>query len=328
MAHTRNMLIIFPADQINKRLVDSAFGEEYGLAVHYGMEVALLETSHEGYKLIKENRDTKPDKFGQIAIYRGWMMTSKEYASFYAAVEEQTGYRLINNPEEYRYCHELPQWYCDLEPHTPKSIVIPGPFKDPVGVHKWGEIYSAVKNELGHGPYLVKDYVKSQKHYWKEACFIENSESIIKIATRLLELQGEDLNGGLVFRKFEDFEMIGTHVKSDMPICFEKRCVFLGGNLLKMLDYWAPDEINRAKQDKSFNTGFTWMAMQEIAAKVKSNFFTADFARLASPNYKPDEGWRLVELGDAQVAGLPSHADKKAFYEKLMYRFTFNDKDS
>lgn len=48
------MLIIFPADQINKRLVDSAFGEEYGLAVHYGMEVALLETSHADKKAFYE----------------------------------------------------------------------------------------------------------------------------------------------------------------------------------------------------------------------------------------------------------------------------------
>lgn len=31
-----------------------------------------------------------------------------------------------------------------------------------------------------------------------------------------------------------------------------------------------------------------------------------------------------MELGDGQVTGLPPHADLKAFYEALAYRFDFS----
>ncbi|MGE0711033.1 MAG: ATP-grasp domain-containing protein [Planctomycetota bacterium] len=49
-----------------------------------------------------------------------------------------------------------------------------------------------------------------------------------------------------------------------------------------------------------------------IARGVKSRFFTMDVVRLQSG------GWVVVELGDAQVAGLPDHADAFAFVRALV----------
>lgn len=45
-----------------------------------------------------------------------------------------------------------------------------------------------------------------------------------------------------------------------------------------------------------------------MAQHVNSEFFTMDVAK------SQDLGWLIVELGDAQVAGLPDHADLNAFY--------------
>jgi hypothetical protein len=50
---------------------------------------------------------------------------------------------------------------------------------------------------------------------------------------------------------------------------------------------------------------------RDIAQNVQSRFFTMDVAR------RVDGNWIIVELGDAQVAGLPAKADVEAFYLAL-----------
>ena len=49
----------------------------------------------------------------------------------------------------------------------------------------------------------------------------------------------------------------------------------------------------------------------EAAKKPKSRFFTMEIAQTET-----DE-WLIVELGDAQVSGLPENADARAFYASL-----------
>ena len=48
-----------------------------------------------------------------------------------------------------------------------------------------------------------------------------------------------------------------------------------------------------------------------VAESVRSRFFTMDVAQ------RRCGGWLIVELGDAQVAGLPEHADVDEFYKAL-----------
>jgi hypothetical protein len=49
----------------------------------------------------------------------------------------------------------------------------------------------------------------------------------------------------------------------------------------------------------------------DLAAKVQSRFFTMDVAR------RKGGDWTVVELGDAQVAGMPERADVQALYRGL-----------
>ena len=48
-----------------------------------------------------------------------------------------------------------------------------------------------------------------------------------------------------------------------------------------------------------------------VAGGVRSRFFTMDVAQ------RRDGDWLIVELGDAQVAGLPENADVDGFYKAL-----------
>ena len=159
---------------------------------------------------------------------------------------------------------------------------------------------------FGSAPVVVKDYVKSRKHEWAEACFIPSASdraSVERVVRRFLELQGDDLSEGLVFREFVEFEPLGRHPRSEMPLTKEFRLFFLDGQPIFWTPYWDEgDYAGLAPPVEMFAA---------VAGGVRSRFFTMDVAQ------RRDGDWMIVELGDAQVAGLPDHADVDGFYNAL-----------
>jgi hypothetical protein len=159
---------------------------------------------------------------------------------------------------------------------------------------------------FGASAVIVKDFVKSEKHHWADACYISaasDTEQALRIVQRFLALRGDDLQGGLVFRKFTSFRSIGTHPKSGMPLTEEFRAFVLDGKVLTCMNYWDEVEYPGVLPD--------FQALLPAVASTPSRFFTVDFARLENGE------WMIVELGDGQVAGLPETADLKQFYEAL-----------
>jgi hypothetical protein len=156
------------------------------------------------------------------------------------------------------------------------------------------------------GPVVLKDYVKSQKHYWAEACFIPavNDEAAVRrVVRRFLELQGEDLNEGLVFREFVPLKVVGLHPKSGLPLAAEFRIFWLRGEPVLVHRYWGELTI--------FDSEVPLEAFRSIVAKIPSRFFTMDVA------IKDDGSWTIVELGDGQVAGLPSPDLAPQFFQSV-----------
>ncbi len=88
---------------------------------------------------------------------------------------------------------------------------------------------------FGSARVVVKDFVKSRKHEGKEACFIPPAsarEAVERVVRRFMELQGDDLAGGLVFRQFVELEHLGRHPKSGMPLTREFRLFFANHRLI------------------------------------------------------------------------------------------------
>ena len=59
---------------------------------------------------------------------------------------------------------------------------------------------------LGPGPAVLRDYVKSTKHYWDEAAYIPelgDQAAAWAIAARFRGLRDDDFTGGFVVRRFE-----------------------------------------------------------------------------------------------------------------------------
>src|SRR5690606_39259124 len=180
------------------------------------------------------------------------------------------------------------------------------PVNGPVDFDAIHELLSA----FGDAPIIVKDYVKSQKHYWSEACFIPNASdraAVERVVRRFLELQGRDLNVGLVFREVLQLKIAGTHPKSGMPLAAEVRTFWARGRCILHHRYWG--------DLAALDAELPLVELEPAAARVPSSFFAMDVA------LRDDGEWAIVELGDGQVSGLPSETLAVSFYAALKRSF-------
>lgn len=291
--------------------VDSVYEQELEAAKEAGFEVDLIDyevltrqqNAVKAARMIKpyrhpdlpENEISVPD----VTIYRGWMLKPEVYNKLSIALSAKNLY-LLNSYESYWHSHYLPESYKILEGDTPLTIWFP--LKDTPD-------FDLIMQELsvfGNKPLILKDYVKSRKHEWDEACFIPSASDRIaveRVVNRFLELQGDDLNIGLVFREFVELQQLTKHSKSGMPLSLEYRIFFLFGEPIFVSNYWEEGEYEPLELPSAFVT---------IAQKIKSDFFTMDIAK------KVDGDWTIIEIGDAQVSGLPDNADVNEFYKSLM----------
>lgn len=298
-------LVIFPSQPFSPREIDSDFEQERVAAQQAGFETALVDHSRilQGDTVAAVSRVPSND---EPALYRGWMLRPGQYAAMHAELAAR-GVSLLNTPQQYRNCHYLPDSYPWIQGHTPDSVWLP--VRGDIDLQS---IASLLKR-FGDRPLIVKDYVKSQKHYWTDACFIPTASDISaveRVARRFLELQDEDLNEGLVFREFLPLKIIGTHPRSKMPLAAEFRIFWLDATPVLSHRYWG--------DLTTFDVPLPLDELRPIAARVPSRCFTMDIAFLDSG------GWTIVELGDGQVAGLPSTDLAPEFFLRVASALTAN----
>jgi hypothetical protein len=207
-------------------------------------EVAAIERLGQPYVLVDHDALVRGDDPADVvrrvpeqpepvtAMYRGWMVTPSQYRVLYEALAERN-ICLINDPDQYRHCHHLPESYPVIERLTPRSVWLTGD----LGIARIMEVLTP----FGDRPVIVKDFVKSRKHEWNEACFIPcaaDRDAVERVVRRFLELQDDDLNEGLVFREFVEFRPVGVHPKSGMPLTEEYRSFWLDGQPVFCSAYW------------------------------------------------------------------------------------------
>jgi glutathione synthase/RimK-type ligase-like ATP-grasp enzyme len=56
-----------------------------------------------------------------LCVYRGWRMQPAQYTALFEALQRR-GVVLVNDPDAYRRCHYLPEWYASLADSTPRSV--------------------------------------------------------------------------------------------------------------------------------------------------------------------------------------------------------------
>jgi hypothetical protein len=280
------MNILFPDAPLDPTKVDPDFADQADAAT-----AALLPWSLVSFEaLVHEDAPGRavrrvPEGAGPC-LYRGWMLKPAAYASLAAALARK-GAPLLVTPDAYEYAHHLPGWYPDFRDVTARTVWTTS--ADPDAARE------ALKN-LPDGPAVVKDYVKSAKHRWKEACFIpdvRDEVAAMNVICEFLAEQEGDLNGGVVLRTFRPYPSRGVEARTGMPLIDERRLFLWRGEPLAIIG----DE--RALLQAP--------ALRDAIARLRSPFVSLDLARLA------DGTWEVVEVGDGQVSGLRDLALERFF---------------
>jgi hypothetical protein len=308
------MQILFCANPIDRNKPDSLYASETAAAARLNFKTGLINFE----ALVDERNPAKaiqrvqrPTGAAESAIYRGWMLTPEQYKQLYDELSN-CGITLINDPKSYKHCHHLPEWLDLLQEKTPKTIWIS---KEELGQtdildqtisRRLDDLLKEKLAVFGSSPVIIKDYVKSEKHHWHDACFIpdvSDHKKTLAITSKFLQLRSAALEGGLVFRQFINFQTLATHSKSAMPLTKEFRLFVLDGKIIHWFNYWEEGDYQELQPPIE--------QFSELARRPQSRFFTMDIAQTVSGE------WLVVELGDAQVSGLPENAPPEAFYQAI-----------
>lgn len=294
------MILLFCNNLLAPAQPDADFTDEYQAAVAAGFAPLLisLDALADGDATAAVRRVPIFSQ-RQTAIYRGWMLRPADYKALYAGLAAKN-LHLLNSLVEYLTGHYFPKTYAQLRDYTPLSISFDLP-----GLLDMDDLMARLAVFGGH-PVIVKDYVKSEKHHWHEACFIpasDNRTTVERVTRRFLELRGAYLNEGLVFRDFVDLEPLTNHPVSGMPLSKEFRLFYFRHRLLAQSTYWSEGDYAGVRPDPAF--------FDPIAARISSNFFTLDVAKTRQGQ------WLVLEVGDGQVSGLPETLNVGRFYAQL-----------
>ncbi len=281
-------LIIFCSDPLNPRRVDPHFTEEVRAARELGLRTSLLD--HDAL--------LAGDAAGAVAgvprgagaaWYRGWMVPSGRYAQLAGALTAR-GVTLLTSPDGYRRAHELPGWYGTFAPVTPPSVWLAAEPGRAPGARE----LAARTAELGGGPAVVKDFVKSRKHEWHEACYVPDladTDRLAAVVARFVELQDTFLAGGVVVRAFERFTDVG-----------EARVWWVDGR---------PVLVTAHPDRPGLRPTPALAAVSPLVAALGCRFVSTDLA------LREDGEWRVVEVGDGQVSDLPRGMDPQPLLRAL-----------
>jgi len=285
-ADTGQVLLLVPADPLRGRRADE----------HFAAEAAATRDAGHGVALIDHDLLTEPDGAsravarvpagGGMAVYRGWMVSSGQYAALADALSAR-GVTLRTSAGQYRQAHELPGWYPTLARVTPAAVWTVGDGE---------EEFRAVCARLGPGPAVLRDYVKSMKHYWHEATYIPDAAdhaAAWKVAAQFRELREAEFTGGFVLRRFEQFT--GAEVRT-----------WWTGGTCRLITAHPDTPGELPPGDVSL------APLVPLIGSLALPFVTVDLACRA------DGTWRLIELGDGQVSDRPASAESGPFLNAVL----------
>ena len=286
------LLILFPHEPFEPTKVDPSFAGEYDAARVIGFPTALydheaLESGNtaEAFRLVPSS-----DSFSRC-IFRGWMIPGDIYKAAYDDLMAK-GYRPEVTPSAYEEAHYLPYAYPLTEGETPRSGWIEGDDVDAA----WS-LYANFKQQDA----IIKDWVKSAKSRWKEGCFIPagtSEERFREIYRVFREERSRLFNRGVVLREFMPIVERGSDIRG-LPIVEETRLFFWHGEILVTPQGNPPSPLDERAR---------W---EGIAKRFQSPFMTIDVA------YLTDGSWKIVEVGDGGVSGLPMGLEPERFFACL-----------
>jgi hypothetical protein len=291
------MKLLFPCHPLRPRLPDPDYEPEVSAARQVGFECEFynLELLRDGDAANACAVVSPPEPADPRVLHRGWMMSDVLYAQLHSELSGK-GYAPIISPEQYAEAHYLPNAYPHIIGLTPDSTWIMGSNLD----EAW-----ALYQPFSDAPALVKDFVKSAKHRWNEACFIPahtTRERFEEIIRAFLQARGNQFDKGIVLRRYHELVTLERDIRGQ-PVHEEYRMFFWNGELLVATP--------AVRGNGLFDDMETWAA---VARRFQSRFISMDVAR------QEDGTWIIIEVGDGGVSGLPFSIEPERFYTELWRR--------
>jgi ATP-grasp domain, R2K clade family 3 len=343
--------ILFPSNPLKPKAVDDSFGYEAQAAKEAGFGVSRvdLEVILGGEVKLGGVPEARDDLGLRDILYRGWLMKPE----CYRALSDKLERRLVTGPVSYEIAYNLPQWYpLFAEGVTPRTLILPGKtfdldevakrvwetfctrlsltdqarvkahgesFQGPDGspIYHTGHLLPELMELPGKRPVMVKDYLKSAKHRWFDACYMpdcQDLENTKRVTKNFLDNQSDNLTGGLCFRQFIPCRQIGIHSKIGMPLVNEWRAFLKFGKVFYLCPYWA-------EGDYSKGTKPTVGMIEEMCVGLRDIPLVAVDLGEKDGDFQDDASWVVYEVNDGGGSGIPDGGDVKEFYRALSEEF-------
>jgi len=280
---------------MSARDVDPEYTDEWTAAGDVGFARSLVDIE----ALLAGDADQAVRRVAAVdervpAIYRGWMLPFDRYAELHAALADRA-VDLLTSPDAYRHCHHLPASYADIEANTPRSVWLR---KDEgLGIDN----VMAQISGFDDAAVIVKDFVKSRKHEWNDACYIRRASDraeVERVVGNFVRGQGTDLAEELVFREFVPLKRLDVDKRTGAPVNVEYRMFYVNDRRLLHARHFEVD----------MDVIPPFAKFDGAASSIASPFFSMDVALTEAGD------WIIVELGDGQVAGLPEAVNASTSY--------------
>jgi len=306
------LYILFPNFELYPKECDPAFVPEYQTAEVLGIKTMLMD--HNKLCALKPDFLKRINHNGGTVVYRGWMVSPKQYEYMYNQIV-RFGLNMLVNPIAYKAAHYFPISYPFISEFTPKAVWSTSPLTDS------RDLYSFIQS---CGKVVLKDFVKTEKG--TKFQYIDGTISRDKFRTLLKEfkqIRGELYAGGIVLKKYVQPKPYILSSLIQKPIgdstvtrTNEWRAFFLNG---KLLSFDQNSFLDPLRVDKP---------PIELVEKIGKNlfnvtpFFTMDFMECVDGN------WIVIEVGDAQVSGLCGKQSRIHFFTGIQEKYLNYKKES
>lgn len=282
-------IILFPSTYNTIKQVDDNFELEFNACESLNMETAFFD--HDEFCSDGKFKSTLKLNRRDIIqiILRSWMLNDIQYKKLQDKLNE-LNYKLINNTEEYSYCHYYPNV---SEVVIDYSVPIVSMFH----LNDMNDItINRLQKEI-NTDIIIKDFVKSEKGTDLFRISKSDAKTNLKdIINRFVEQRQPLFNKGIVIKKFVELKKYDGITNEWIAFFLNKKLISFQLN--------SEQKIDGNKPCSDFIT--------EVANKINdSNFFTIDVAEME------DGSWKVLEVGDGQVSGLSPFDNELVFFANI-----------
>jgi hypothetical protein len=286
------MHVLFPQNPMMRKLPEPIFEPEYDAATSLGFKCLLFDEEALCAGEIDLALKRLPQGNATDLLYRGWILTEELYRQFQEALASR-GYSLISSSAHYAEVSYFPNYYPKIRELSPPALWT----DTPDAFQAW-----TLARQLGDGPFVIKDHIKSAKHLWHEAYFVPKGsgrENFERIAENLRREQGKTFFRGFVVKQYVPLRSRGESPR-EYPMCEEYRLFFWKRQLLIASHYHLQPE-----------NPVDLLPFIALAQRFDAPFFTMDIALAESGN------WIVVDVGAGECSSLPPSLEPRRFYSRL-----------